>query len=71
MASLTIKEIIKKKKQLEIDVNNLLTTFEKESEIVIDYLNRRTHTYTKHKRVRLKKPTLNIEVNIDNDPRSL
>lgn len=69
--SLTIKEIIKKKKDIEVKINKLITEFEAESEIVVDYVNRNTHTYKKDKRVRLKSPTLTLDVNIDNDPRSL
>lgn len=69
--SLTIKEILKRKKEVESEINTILTKFEKESELSVGYVNRRTYDYKGGKEIKLKNPTVRIEVNIENDPRSL
>ena len=71
--ALTIPEVVTEKKKIEKAIAKLLTDFEKEAQIKVNWLNYRNEKYDekKAKRIRLKSPEVTIEVNIDDDPRSI
>lgn len=81
--SKTIKEIKNNKSKLEADILSMLIDFEKENEIRVDYVNVTTdsHSYEEterrtadqKKKLRKLKGVLDvsINVNIENDPRSI
>ena len=70
--SLTVKEILDEKTDLEIEITKMLRAFTNKAEIKVDYLRWKTEKYDEKKKKYVKiKPVIKIDVNIDNDPRSL
>ena len=80
--SKTIKEIKNNKSKLEADILSMLIDFEKENEIKVNYANVTTdrHSYEEEEQTRKQKKKLRklkgvldvtIDVNIENDPRSI
>jgi len=70
--SLTVKEILDEKTDLEIELTKMLRAFTAKAEIKVDYLRWKTEKYDEKKKKYVKiKPVIKIDVNIDNDPRSL
>ena len=79
----TIKEIKDNKSKLEADILSTLIDFEKENEIRVDYVNITTDSYSyeetekstavQKKKLRKLRGVLDvtINVNIENDPRSV
>ena len=79
--SLTIEQLKSNKSKLEESILKQLRDFEKESEILISYVNVRidSHSYEKLEKNRKKEENrklkgvldVTIDVNIENDPRSI
>ena len=80
--SKTIKEIKENKNRLETDILSMLIEFEDKNEIKVNYVNVSTdrHSYEEEEQTRKQKKKLRklkgvldvtIDVNIENDPRSI